>query len=153
MRYFLIAFISILALYACHSKQVSDENTLQEEHLIITEELSKPETTIIDSRYTFTEAIEGSNAPKEVIDKLTLMDVTYLSTDEKLHQGQILTNQRLAEDIQQLFEYMLEHDFMIDKAIAYPWPTTIPTAFATETFHILVMLKDWPLTSIHASIL
>ncbi|MGV8962066.1 MAG: M15 family metallopeptidase [Candidatus Saccharimonadaceae bacterium] len=131
MRYFLIAFISILALYACHSKQVSDENTLQEEHLIITEELSKPETTIIDSRYTFTEAIEGSNAPKEVIDKLTLMDVTYLSTDEKLHQGQILTNQRLAEDIQQLFEYMLEHDFMIDKAIpivAYNWNDSLSMA-------------------------
>src|SRR5690554_256366 len=99
MRYFLICLLSIVSLSACHPKQSktdSSQSEQVEENPPVDEMLSEEEsdTMIIDSRYTFVEALEGSGAPQDVIDQLELIDVTYLSTDEKLHQGQILTNKR-----------------------------------------------------------
>ena len=66
-------------MYACHPKQSSDEQTIQQEEATEVELIQEVDTIIIDSRYTFTEAIEGSNAPQSVIDQLELIDVTYLS--------------------------------------------------------------------------
>ena len=131
MRHFLLVLVSIFSLYACHSKQDGDENKLQQDELIVTEVLTEPDTTIIDSRYTFAEAIDGSNAPQAVIDALELIEVTYLSTDQKLHKGQILTNKRLAQDIIELFQLMLDHEFVIDKAIpivAFNWNDSLSMA-------------------------
>ena len=124
MRYFLINIITLTVFYACHPKQRKKENMLTKEDSIAKEVLIKIDTTIVHSRYTFEEATEGSNAPQTVIDNLKLIDVTYLSTDEKLHQGQILTNKQLAKDIKAIFKFMLEKGFVIERAIpivAYNW--------------------------------
>ncbi len=136
MRYNLISLLSILSLYACHSKQSKPDNNLNEyakHNLTILEDYSEiePDTIIIDSRYTFAQAIEGSNAPQTIIDDLELIDVTYISTDDKLHQGQILTNKRLVDDLLELFDFMLDQGFVIEKAIpvvAYNWSDSLSMA-------------------------
>ena len=131
MHYFLISLFTLSIFYGCHPKQSKEENIPTEKDSIANEILIEPDTTIVDSRYTFEEAIEGSNAPQTVIDQLELINVTYLSTDEKLHEGQILTNKRLAEDIRGLFEYMLAEGFVIERAIpivAYNWSDSLSMA-------------------------
>ena len=131
MRYFLISLISMVSLFACNQKQNKQDSIPVEEEITTDEELIDIDTLIIDSRYSFTEAIEGSSAPKTVIDQLELLDVTYTSTDGKLHQGQILTNKKLASDIKELFQFMLDQDFVIEKAIpivAFNWSDSLSMA-------------------------
>lgn len=84
--------------------------------------------TIIDASYTFQEAVAGSGAPQEIINQLVLVDVHYRSTDGKIHQGQLVTHYEIAGDLQALFEFMLEHDFVIEKAIPivhYGWSDSL----------------------------
>jgi len=56
---------------------------------------------IIDSAMSFAEAIEGTTAPMEVIDSLSMIDVLYYSFDGQRHQGQILVDGRLERPIAQ----------------------------------------------------
>lgn len=132
MRYFILSLSTLIALYACHPSQNKEENLPTEENSTPNEVHQKTDTIIIDSRYTFTEAIEGANAPQAVIDELELIDVNYISTDNKLHQGQILTNKQLVADIKELFQLMLEQEFVIEKAIpivAYNWSDSLSMAY------------------------
>jgi hypothetical protein len=79
---------------------------------------------IIDCHYTFDEAIAGTRAPQYIIDQLELIVVRYYSVDGKLHQGQILTNKRMAEKIKSMFEIMLKVRFPVAHAIPvvkYNW--------------------------------
>jgi len=81
-------------------------------------------TVIIDCRFTFEESVNGSNAPKEILDQLKLINVQYYSTDHKIHQGQVLANQKIADKIDLLFKYMLFLKFPIAHAIPvvnYHW--------------------------------
>jgi hypothetical protein len=132
MRYFILSLSTLIALYACHPSQNKEENLPTEENSTPNEVHQETDTIIIDSRYTFTEAIEGANAPQAVIDELELIDVNYISTDNKLHQGQILTNKQLVADIKELFQLMLEQEFVIEKAIpivAYNWSDSLSMAY------------------------
>ena len=82
------------------------------------------ETPIIDSKMTFKEAIKGSPAPQEIIDQLVLLDVRYLSTDGKLHQGQLVVNKMVEEDVKTMFDFMLSEKFIVEKCIPivkYKW--------------------------------
>lgn len=84
--------------------------------------------TIIDSDYTFSEAIAGSSAPKYIIDKLKLITVHYVSTDGRIHRGQILTNSHIADDLSEMFDFMLSHDFVVEKVIPivrYNWDDSL----------------------------
>jgi len=47
------------------------------------------EETIIDSSMSFSDAIEGTIAPPEIIDLLSLIDVCYYSFDGRKHQGKL----------------------------------------------------------------
>lgn len=85
---------------------------------------AEPEEVIIDCNYTFEEALEGSNAPQNLRDNLSLYEVRYISTDGKLHQGQILSNKEIEQDVKEMFEIMLRENFVIEKAIPivkYGW--------------------------------
>jgi hypothetical protein len=80
--------------------------------------------TIIDSDYSFAEAIAGSHSPKHIIDKLKLITVHYVSTDGRIHRGQILTHRQIADDLSEMFDFMLSHDFVVEKVIPivrYNW--------------------------------
>jgi len=79
---------------------------------------------IIDSAMSFAEAIEGSAAPLEVIDALSLVDVIYYSFDELRHQGQIMVDAALEDDVYEIFQLIEKIKFPIGKAIpivAYNW--------------------------------
>lgn len=131
MRIFILSLSTLIVLYSCHSSKNNDENINSEENSAVNEVPQEVDTIIIDSRYTFIEAIEGANAPQKVIEELELIDVNYISTDNKLHQGQILTNKELVNDIKELFQLMLEQGFVIEKAIpivAYNWSDSLSMA-------------------------
>ena len=87
--------------------------------------------TIIDANYTFEQAIEGSAAPQEIINQLVLFDVIYISTDGYIHKGQILSNKLISEEIKEMFSYMLNEGFVIEKAIPivrYGWNDSLSMA-------------------------
>lgn len=91
-------------------------------------QLQFAQDTIIDSDYTFSEAIAGSSAPKYIIDKLKLITVHYVSTDGRIHRGQILTNSHIADDLSEMFDFMLYHDFVVEKVIPivrYNWDDSL----------------------------
>lgn len=82
------------------------------------------EEIIIDSDMSFAEAVDGSAAPLEVIDSLSLIDVIYYSFDGLRHQGQIIVEARLEDDIYEIFQLIEELKFPIGKVIpivAYDW--------------------------------
>lgn len=86
--------------------------------------ISANDAIIIDSDMSFEEAIRGTTAPKEIIDSLTLLNVTYYSTDGKLHQGQLVVHKSLAGDIKEIFKLIKEIKFPVAKVIPivrYNW--------------------------------
>jgi hypothetical protein len=112
-----ILILSVFLLFSCTKNQ---ENKQPQ-----TDSIHQPkDSLIIDSHYTFEQAIAGSNAPQHIIDQLILLDVVYYATDNKLHKGQLLTNKKIAEDIRYLFDFMLQERFPVAKAIPivnYQW--------------------------------
>ena len=83
-----------------------------------------PEQIIIDSKLSFSEAIEGTKAPKNIIDELVILDVEYYSFDKKLHRGQLIIHKALKTDILEIFDFIKSSKFPIDKVIPivkYNW--------------------------------
>ena len=112
-----------MKLISC-TTDVKQQKNEEPKHAIAQNIETTKNDTIIDCNYTFEEAIAGTKAPKHIIDELVLFDVTYLSIDEKIHKGQILTNKKIADDIRYMFTFMLENRFVIEKAIPivhYNW--------------------------------
>jgi hypothetical protein len=84
----------------------------------------KSDSVIIDCNYSFEEAIQGTRAPIEIVNQLKLINVRYYSTDKKIHQGQVLTNSKIADKIVTLFNYILYTKFPVAHAIPivkYNW--------------------------------
>ncbi|MDR0371203.1 MAG: M15 family metallopeptidase [Prevotellaceae bacterium] len=82
------------------------------------------EHVIVDCNYTFEEATMGTTADEDVIRELELIQVQYYSTDGKLHQGQILCNRKIAQNIVSIFEFIKELKFPVAHAIPivrYGW--------------------------------
>lgn len=123
MNILLFIVTMLFTVYGCTgNKRQTDiinmaaDTVVQKEHVT--------EDTIIDAGYTFGEAISGTKAPPEIIGQLELFDVIYLSSDGKIHQGQILSNKQIAGEIRELFRYMLEERIVVEKAIPvvrYNW--------------------------------
>lgn len=86
--------------------------------------LNADENIIIDSDLTFEKAIEGTKAPDSVIKNLVLLNIKYISFDGKIHQGQLVVHKDLAEEVKEIFEFMLKEKFPIAKMIPivkYGW--------------------------------
>ncbi|MFA5322187.1 MAG: M15 family metallopeptidase [Smithella sp.] len=82
------------------------------------------EEVIVDSSMSFSEAIEGTNAPTEIIDVLSMIDVWYYSFDGRKHQGQVIINRELEDDVYEIFNFIESILFPIGKVIpivAYQW--------------------------------
>src|SRR5690554_86955 len=133
MRTSLLFFLIATTLFSCTgNKQKPSPATSQE---IMSDTIVEPLATkpilpdiIIDAAYTFEEAVAGSGAPEEIIRQQVLIDVFYRSTDGKIHQGQLVTHADIADDLSHLFEFMLENDFVIEKAIPivrYGWSDSL----------------------------
>lgn len=79
---------------------------------------------IIDSNLSFDEAIKTSPAPADIINDLTLVNVEYYSTDNKLHRGQLVVNKSVASDVKEIFELIKSIKFPVNKCIPmvkYKW--------------------------------
>jgi peptidoglycan L-alanyl-D-glutamate endopeptidase CwlK len=82
------------------------------------------EEIIVDSAMGFAESIEGTIAPEQILDGLSLVDVLYYSFDGKRHTGQILVNNELEDDVYTIFALIEKLKFPVAKAIPiviYQW--------------------------------
>jgi peptidoglycan L-alanyl-D-glutamate endopeptidase CwlK len=80
--------------------------------------------TIIDSKMTFSEALNSSAAPEDVISTLVIVDIQYMGFDNKIHEGQIVMHKDLQEDVTYIFKQLLLNKFPIFKIVpivAYGW--------------------------------
>jgi hypothetical protein len=82
--------------------------------------LEEEDEIIIDSNLTFDQALENTRAPKNVIESLVLLDIEYISLDNKIHRGQIMVNKSVENEVKQFFKLLLQDKFIIEKMI----PTT-----------------------------
>ena len=71
---------------------------------------------IIDSSVTLSEALK-KYAPPEFQEKQGLVEVLYYSFDGKIHQGQLVIDKKLIEDIQEVFRAALEKKFPVASVI------------------------------------
>lgn len=79
---------------------------------------------IVDSDMTFDEAIAGLEFPLEIRKNLTLINVMYISFDEKIHKGQIVIHKQLSAELKEIFDELLAKRFPIEKVIPivkYGW--------------------------------
>ncbi|WKZ69260.1 MAG: M15 family metallopeptidase [Melioribacteraceae bacterium] len=79
---------------------------------------------IVDSDMTFDEAVAGLEFPLEVRKNLTLINVMYISFDEKIHKGQIVIHKQLSAELKEIFDELLAKRFPIEKVIPivkYGW--------------------------------
>ncbi|MDD5098086.1 MAG: M15 family metallopeptidase [Candidatus Omnitrophica bacterium] len=71
---------------------------------------------IIDSNISLAEALKKP-APFEFKKRQRIVTVLYYSFDAKIHQGQIIIDERLTADIKEVFRVALENKFPITSAI------------------------------------
>ena len=86
--------------------------------------MSRDDNIIVDSDFSFSDALAGTNAPLEIVDRLSMVDVFYFSFDGMRHQGQIIINSELEDDVCEIFVLIAKLKFPIGKAIpivAYSW--------------------------------
>jgi hypothetical protein len=79
---------------------------------------------IIDSALNFAEAIAGTTAPDPIIDSLSFIDVVYYTFDGKRHQGQIIVNSELEDDLIAIFALIEKLKFPVGRVIPiaeYQW--------------------------------
>jgi hypothetical protein len=137
MRLQNLFFLIFLIILSCNNNRrdsatpadIHADSTVEDLQNIIQEPVLPD--TIIDASYTFDEAVEYSEAPEEIISQLELVDVYYISTDGKIHKGQVVTNRQIANDIKEIFSFMLDEGFVIEKAIPivkYGWNDSLSMA-------------------------
>lgn len=123
MKLFFILFSLSFLLFSC-TENKKQPTILASEYKNTVTVAEQKNDTITDSQLSFDEAVAGTKAPEHIIEQLELVDVTYLSTDGNVHKGQILCNQKIADDIRHMFTFMLENGFIIEKAVPivqYNW--------------------------------
>jgi peptidoglycan LD-endopeptidase CwlK len=68
---------------------------------------------IVDSDLDLSRAVEGTAAPRKVLDSLCLIDVFYCGFDGHRHKGQIVVHRDLAAELQGLFALMEQQKFPV----------------------------------------
>ena len=130
-----LLFIIILSCNEGSREKEKEQATVDIFQILETAEDTLPEPllpdTIIDAAYTFDEALKDSEAPESIISQLELLDVFYISTDGNIHKGQIVTNKLITDDIIEIFRFMLDEGFVIEKAVPivrYGWNDSLSMA-------------------------
>ena len=89
-----------------------------------THEQTDPLEIIIDSNNNFEEAVNGQNIPSNILENLQLVEVHYFGFDGKLHRGQLIVHNEVVKDIEEIFEFIKESHFPLNKVIpmsSYDW--------------------------------
>ena len=121
-KYYLLIFLCFILL-SCNNKHKKDIGTELDNNSNY-----QSDSVIFDCDYTFDEAISGFEIPQNIIDQLVLLDVKYYSMDGKIHRGQLLTNKLIADDLVEIFDFILQEKFPIEKVIPivkYDWNDTL----------------------------
>ncbi|MCO5249812.1 MAG: M15 family metallopeptidase [Candidatus Kapabacteria bacterium] len=74
-------------------------------------------TPIKDSSMSFEQSIEGTKAPKSIIDSLEIITVEYYDANGKLRSGQFVLNIAVAQDVKEAFEILKKTKFPVAKVI------------------------------------
>jgi hypothetical protein len=80
--------------------------------------------SVIDSNMAFEEAVAGLSIPEGTLQNLRIVDVYYYGFDEKLHKGQLVVHKDIVLDVIEIFEFIRESRFPIEKVIpisSYGW--------------------------------
>lgn len=96
--------------------------------------------TIIDSRKTLQQALQGTTAPDSITRDLVLVDVEYYSFDNKLHRGQIVVHKELGNDMTEIFREIKRTRFPVQSVIPIQFDrpnngTSMDTLNNTYGFH------------------
>ena len=78
----------------------------------------------IDSDLTLEEAINGQQIPESTKENLEIVTVQYYGFDNSLHQGQILVHKEIVKDITEIFNFIRDSRFPIEKVVpicSYKW--------------------------------
>lgn len=108
---------------------------------------------IIDSEMSFAEAVDNSTAPLEVIDALSMVDVTYYSFDGLRHSGQIVVDASLEDDLYEIFRLIEELKFPVGKVIpivAYRWDDEASMADNNSSSFNFRVIADTNKLSLHS---
>jgi len=79
---------------------------------------------VVDSDLTLDQALEGTQSPVNVKRRQRLVVVSYYSFDKKLHQGQLLVDEDLADEVKEIFREIEKSRFPIAKVVPvcrYGW--------------------------------
>ena len=95
--------------------------------------MTKP---LIDSALTIEEILQQNpklQCPDEVLEQLTVIEVSYYSFDGQIHTGQLAVHKDLVEDVKGAFTIILEDKFPIQSVIPvadkrFDWDDSISTA-------------------------
>ncbi len=115
MYYIRYKFIKVLILTIFIFPVLNGENQFNQE-----EETGY----VIDSELNFEEAVSGHTIPQGVLDNLSLVDVYYYGFDDKIHKGQLIVHKDVVLDVIEIFEFIRESHFPIEKVIPiskYDW--------------------------------
>ena len=72
---------------------------------------------LIDSKLTLEQAIGNQQVPQSISSRLTLVTVRYYAFDGKLHQGQLVADRRVANDLASIFTEIATQKFPIARVI------------------------------------
>lgn len=118
MKIRLICVISAISAFSLNAQSAGNND------IYLSTQNHHSELLIIDSQLSFEEAIDGISIPQSILDDLVLVNVFYYSFDGNLHKGQLLINKAVKQDIIEIFEFIKESRFPIDKVIPivkYDW--------------------------------
>jgi peptidoglycan L-alanyl-D-glutamate endopeptidase CwlK len=83
-----------------------------------------PRDVIVDSDMSLSEAFKNlsKDCPDEILVRQQLLRVFYFGADEKLHQGQVVVHEELAQDVSDLFKMIVQHRLPIGSVIPMSAP-------------------------------
>lgn len=85
---------------------------------------STSQQIIIDSDYSRNAALKGAEIPDDIKRDLVILTVQYYSFDKRLHQGQLVINKELSNDLTKIFNTIKQKRFPVAKVIPivrYNW--------------------------------
>lgn len=102
-------------------------------------EVGTPENPIIDSAMTYEEAVLLNQPPgvsEGIRARLVVVDVRYYSFDGRVHQGQLVVDKAVAQDVREVFDVILAERFPVASVLPIAHPDILqkgPYGFSPDT--------------------